>query len=163
MVERDDDVRVAHRRVDWAPWSPAQFIALALGALYIIMGALALGQTGISAAGFINTHVVSLGLHHTGLLGAIELIYGLLMVLAGVVPGASRGLMSFLGVLALGFGIVFLIQPVSFHGALGVHEANGWFYLITGIVTLVAAMAAPIMFGRDRRSSASRRDVVYRS
>jgi hypothetical protein len=160
MVMQRGDQQVAHRRVDWAPWSPAQFIALGIGALYIILGVGTLAQTGITASGFLDQHVSVLGFHHTPLLGVVELVFGLLMVMAGAIPGAARGTMSFLGILALGAGIVFIIQPASLHGFLGVHTDNGWLYIVTGIVSLLTAMIAPIIMDNSRSSVARERNIV---
>jgi uncharacterized membrane protein HdeD (DUF308 family) len=83
------------------------------------------------------------------------------MIMAGAVPGAGRGTMAFLGTLALGFGVVILAVSASLYDALGVHEANGWLYLITGVITLVAAIAAPIIFSRSRHTVAYDHDVAH--
>jgi hypothetical protein len=146
--------------VDWAPWSPAQFVALAIGALFLIMGVAALAQTGVTSAGFFSQRVSVLGFEHTPALAVAELVYGLLMIMAGAIPGAARGTMSFLGILALGVGIVFLIQPGTFYQVLGANAATGWFYIIVGIVALLTAMIAPIIFDHARESVASERDVI---
>jgi hypothetical protein len=130
-----------------------------IGALFTLLGAVTLARTGLSGS-FIEPHVTVIGLDHTALLGAIELAFGLLMVMAGAVPGAGRGTMTLLGGLALGFGIVILIEPTAFHRTLGVHAGNGWLYVLTGIVSLVAAMAAPVIFGSGSRYEGRDRDVV---
>lgn len=160
MVTRRGDAHISHRRVDWAPWSPAQFVALAIGALFIIMGVAALAQTGIDGTGFFSQRVSVLGLEHTPALAVAELVYGLLMVMAGAIPGAARGTMSFLGILALGVGIVFLVQPATFYPALGVTSGTAWLYIIVGIVALLTAMIAPIIMDNARESVAQERDVI---
>src|SRR5207248_401239 len=86
---------------------------LAPGILFVVLGVATLGQTGLHVHGFAHTHVRVFGLHHTPLLGAGELGFGLLMLAAGAVPGAGRAVMAFLGVVALGAGLVVLIQPTS--------------------------------------------------
>src|SRR4051794_3760583 len=107
---RRDEVEVAEHRVMWAPWSPAQLVALAFGILFLVLGVATLAKTGLTANQFTDTHVNVLGFGHTGVLGIIELVFGLLMIMAGAVPGAGRGLMAFLGTVALGFGVVVLVQ-----------------------------------------------------
>jgi hypothetical protein len=134
------------------PWSPAQFVALAFGALFLILGAATLATTGINADDFTSRHVSALGFHHTPLLGAIELGFGLLLIMAGAIPGAGRNTMVLLGALALGFGIVVLIQAPSLHDSLGVHEANGWLYIVTGVVNLAAAISAPVIFAGEHHA-----------
>jgi hypothetical protein len=160
MFEHREDVGVAEHHVVWAPWSPAQLVALVLGVLFLIMGAVTLARTGLNGNGFATTHTSALGFGHTPPLGVIELIFGLLMIMAGTIPGAGRGTMAFLGTLALGFGIVILASAGSLFDSLGVDDASGWLYVFTGVVTLVAAIAAPVIFGSHRRSAEYERDHV---
>jgi hypothetical protein len=150
MIERDRlaEGEVVSRRVARAPWSPAQFVALAIGIFFIVLGGVAMARTGIHTDAMTRMTQVG-GWHHTTWLGAGELVFGLLMLSAGAVPGGMRGLMSFLGVVALGFGIIVVIQPSSFHKTLGVTAGNGWLYVITGAVAVVTAMAAPVILGSD--------------
>jgi hypothetical protein len=70
--------------------------------------------------------------------------------------------MAFLGALALGFGVVVLVQQPSLYDRLGVVDASGWLYVISGVVTLVAGVAAPIFFTGGRQSVRYDRDVVRR-
>lgn len=159
MLERRESVGVAEREVVGPPWSPAQIVALAFGVFYLILGAIALANGGVGGSGFTSNHVTALGFDQTPLLGVIELIFGLLMIMAGAVPGAGRGLMAFLGTLALGFGVVVLAASASLYDGLGATNGDGWLYLITGVITLVAAIAAPIIFNGERRRVAYDRDV----
>ncbi len=155
MLEHEERSVVSERRIQAPPWSPAQFVALAFGALFLILGVAALATTGINADDFTTKHVTVLGFDHTPLLGAIELGFGLLLIMAGAIPGAGRSTMVVLGTLALGFGVVVLIQAPSLHESLGVHESNGWLYIVTGIVNLAAAIAAPVIFSRERHAIAT--------
>jgi Domain of unknown function (DUF4383) len=161
MQDRHESTGVSEQEVMGPAWSPAQIVALVFGVFYLILGALALARGGVSADGFTSTHVNVMGFDHTPLLGVIELVFGLLMIMAGAVPGAGRGTMAFLGTLALGFGVVILAVSASLYDALGVHEANGWLCLITGVITLVAAIAAPIIFSRSRHTVAYDHDVAH--
>lgn len=162
LIDREEDMAVSERHVVWAPWSPAQLVALAFGIFFVVMGAVAMARGGLSGDTFDTKIVNVLGFDHTALLGVIELVFGLLLVLAGAVPGAGRGTMAFLGVVALGFGIVVLAAADSLRGSLGVTAANGWLYVITGIVNLVAAMAAPVIFTRQHRAVGYREDGLHR-
>ncbi|HLZ73069.1 MAG TPA: DUF4383 domain-containing protein [Dehalococcoidia bacterium] len=160
--ERDENVAVTERRVIWAPWSPAQLVALAFGVFFVVIGAVAMARGGLDANTFDSKIVNVLGFDHTALLGVIELVFGLLLLLAGALPGAGRGTMAFLGVAALGFGIVVLATADQLRSTLGVTTANGWLYVITGIVNLVVAMVAPVIFTRQRHVAGYRDDVLHR-
>ena len=154
------DVAVSERRVEFAPWSPAQLVALVVGGLFTVLGGLALAKTGLAFDNLAATHVQVAGFHHTSLLAVIELVFGVLMIGAGVIPGAGRGSMTFLGMVGLVLGLLMVIVPASLHESLGVHPANGWLWLVASVVTLVAAMAAPVFFGRGREAVATESDVA---
>lgn len=136
-----------------APWSPAQVVALVIGLIFTVMGGVALARTGINFSDVSSTHTQVAGMHHTVVLGLIELFLGLVLLGAGAIPGAGRGSMSFLGIVLLGFGLVVAIQPSSFHSSLGMHASGGVFYIVCGVVLLVAAMVAPVFFDDSRVST----------
>jgi hypothetical protein len=151
------------RDVERMPWSPAQVVALVAGAGLVVLGVIALLRTGLDTDQLTGEEVAVAGLHHTALLGLIEIGFGLLLVMAGAIPGAAREVMVFLGVVLLGFGIVVLVEPGSFHDSLATHTEHGWVYLVGGIVTILAAMLSPVIWGRDRRAVARRdREVLVR-
>lgn len=156
-LDYKDDPIIDHRRrtvseheVSHAPWSPAQGVALIIGIALAALGGLALARGGLDD---LFEHITVGGLHHTQLLGLIELVFGAFLIMLGAIPGAGRSLMAFIGALALVFGIVVAIEPSSFHDALGVHAIHGALYIAIGVVLLAAAMAAPIIsttrFSRD--------------
>jgi hypothetical protein len=159
-----DDTEVVHRSVARAPWSPAQVVALIVGAIFAILGGVALARTGVNFSNIASTHTSVGGMHHTALLGLIELVLGLFLIGAGAIPGGARGAMTFFGVLTLGFGIVVMISTDSFsmHKWLGVHTGNGWFFVVMGAILLVTAMVSPVFFGSDRRAVARRTEVIER-
>jgi hypothetical protein len=143
--------------VDRPPWSPAQLIALIIGIIATVIGAAALTKTGI------HPHVMDVVLsngplwQHTAWLTIGEIVFGLLMIGAGVVPGGARGLMTFLGILALAFGIAVLVDKSD----LRAEDATGWAFIIAGGVSLIAASVSPVFFRGDRRVGyARRREVV---
>ena len=154
-----EDDRVAARRtaVERPPWSPAQLIALAIGIISTVIGVVALTKTGIHS----NTMDVvrSNGplWQHTAWLAIGEIVFGLIMIGAGVVPGGARGLMTFLGILALAFGIAVLVAKND----LRAEDATGWAFIIAGGLSLLAAALSPVFFTGTRGAGyARRREVV---
>ena len=152
---------VAQRQVMWAPWSPAQIVALAFGIFLLVLGAATLSNTGLSGNAITATKVTTWGFGGTAVMGLIEVAAGLLLILAGAIPGAGRGTMAFLGVLALGFGILILAAQPSLYDGLGVNHAAGWLFLITGIVNLLAAMLAPVFIDSHSSATAYDDEVVH--
>jgi hypothetical protein len=149
--------------VQHRPWSPAQAVALILGIVFLVLGGIALARTGINFNHVTGTHVRVAGSSQTQLMGYIELIFGALLILAGAIPGAGRGLMSFCGVLALVFGIVVMAQPSSFYHSLGIGKGYGVFLIIIGAVLLVSSIIAPIYWSRgwsQRRSGVGTRQHI---
>jgi uncharacterized membrane protein HdeD (DUF308 family) len=151
--------RVAARRtaVERPPWSPAQLVALAIGIVSTVIGVIALTKTGIHSD--VMDVVRSNGplWQHTAWLAIGEIVFGLLMIGAGVVPGGARGLMTFLGILAVAFGIAVLVAKTD----LRAEDATGWAFIVAGGLSLLAAAISPVFFAGDRRYGyARRREVV---
>jgi hypothetical protein len=145
-------------------------IALGIGLFFAVLGGIALARTGLDFNDVHHPHrIVGWGdWHHTPLLALIELGFGVLMMVAGAVPGALRGLMGLLSAMALGFGIFVITDaaPARLHTWLGVHHANGWLYIVTGAVGLAATMFSPVVWtdrSRTGRRVRRRGDVVYES
>ena len=133
--------------IDRPPWSPAQIIALIVGALLLIFGGIALGRAGFDD---MYAHVEVAGLHYTPIRGIVDLVAGALLVAAGAIPGASRGFMSLIGAISLAGGIVILVEPSRFHDVLATHSENGWVYVAAGAILLLAAFLSPVIFGKGR-------------
>lgn len=175
-MERNDDVvtdtpdtsdyDASHREVvsssRTSAWSPAQIIGLIVGIGFIVLGAAALIKTGFNTSHLDQPHDVVWHFLHSPLLGAIEVAYGVLLVIASVIPGAARGLMAFLGAIAVAFGLVILIEsvPNQLNDWLAVTHRNGWLYVIAGGVVLLAAIFSPVFGGSFRRREHSTRQVV---
>lgn len=138
------------RAVRRAPWSPAQFIALAIALFYIVLGGVAIARAGLDLNSIVDSHKQVAGLHHSLLLGILELVFGLFLLGAGALPGADRYGMITLGVIGVGLGLVVAIEPTAFHSWLGVHAGNGWLYALTGVVLLATAMLAPVIWSGRR-------------
>jgi hypothetical protein len=130
-------------------WSPAQLVGCMVGLLFVVLGGVALARTGVDLNNLTAKHVQVAGAGHTQVLAYIELGYGILMLAAASVPDAARGLMSFLGLVALAFGLVVAIQPSSFTHTLGITGGGyGVFLAIVGGVTVLAANVSPVIFRR---------------
>lgn len=146
----DDQETAEQRVVHRATWSPAQIVAMVIGLAYVVFGGVALARTGFHVAPY-TYHDVA-GFTHTTVLAIIEIVFGVIVLGAGAVPGADRGGMIFGGVIAIAGGLIVAIQPSSFHRVLGVNAENGWLYVITGAVLVIAAMLAP-SFSSSRRDA----------
>ena len=156
----EDEVVHHGAAVERPPWSPAQLIAVLLGIVFLVVGGISLARTGVDTNNM-NAHFGNTPLwHHTAWLALGELFFGLMMLGAGVVPGGARGLMTFLGMIALAFGIAVLIAPTSLHTATGAHSGTGWAYIVVGAVSLIAASVSPVFFARDRMAYGRRREVL---
>jgi hypothetical protein len=120
-----------------------------VGIIFVVLGGIALARTGIDFQHLTAKHVQVAGVGHTQVLAYLELGYGILMLAAASVPDAARGFMSFLGLVALAFGLVVAIQPSSFTHSLGITGGGyGVFLIIVGAVTVVAANLSPVFFRR---------------
>jgi len=141
--------------VERQPWSPAQVVAIVLGIVFVVLGGITLARTGINSH-VTSEHVNVIGSVQTQLMGYIELVYGALLLAVGSIPGAGRGGMSFLGILALVFGIIVVAQPSSFSHALGIGSGYGVFLIIIGAILAITSMVSPIYWGFSRRSGYAR-------
>src|SRR5690348_16568952 len=82
-----DDAEVVNSSVERAPWSPAQIVALIVGAVLAIIGGIVLARTGINFSNVTGHHVTVAGMDQTAIMGVIELAVGLLLIGTGAVPG----------------------------------------------------------------------------
>ena len=152
----EDEVSSRRSVVERPPWSPAQLVALIIGIISTVIGVIALTNTGV------HPHVMDVVRadgplwQHTAWLAIGEIVFGLIMIGAGVVPGGSRGLMTFMGILALAFGIAVLVAPSD----LRAETSTGWAFIIAGGVSLLAASISPVFFAGSRRAGYSRRREV---
>jgi uncharacterized membrane protein HdeD (DUF308 family) len=143
--------------VQHQPWSPAQLVALAAGVLFVVLGGIALARTGINLNDLTGKHVTVAGAGQTQLMAYIEIVFGAVSLVAGSIPGAGRGGMTFLGVLALIFGIIVVAQPKTFTPRLGIGNGYGIFLIVVGAVLLITAMIAPVYLGGTRRAGTVQR------
>jgi uncharacterized membrane protein HdeD (DUF308 family) len=142
--------------VERQPWSPAQLVSIILGIVFVVLGGIVIARTGVDFNRVTSDHVSVAGSTQTQLMGYIELVYGALLLVIGSIPGAGRAGMSFLGILALVFGIIVVAQPSSFYHSLGIGSGYAVFLIVVGAVLMITAMVSPIYWGFSRRYGATR-------
>lgn len=131
-----------HVGADGRHWSPAQILALVVGVVFVVLGGVALLRTGIRVDTILEPTTTVAGLAYTPLLAIIELVFGLLLMAMGAFPGASDGIV-FLGLLALAFGLLLVIEPAAFQDSIAAGRAHGWFYVVTGGIAALTALVSP--------------------
>jgi uncharacterized membrane protein HdeD (DUF308 family) len=159
-VAGDEAYEARSMSVERQPWSPAQLVAIILGIVFAVLGGIALARTGINSH-VTSDHVNVIGSIQTQLMGYIELAFGALLLVVGSIPGAGRGGMSFLGIVALVFGIIVVAQPSTFYHSLGIGSGYGIFLIVVGAVLAITSMVAPIYWGFSRRSGVANRRSGY--
>jgi hypothetical protein len=137
------------------PWSPVQFIGMIAGIGIAVLGIAAVARTGFDTSHIYTPRTVVWHLPHTPLLAVSEIGYGVLMILASVVPGGLRTLMGLLGAAALVLGIVVLAAPSHrLTHWLAVNHTSGVLFTIVGAVVAIAAIISPVFFsGTPRRQT----------
>jgi hypothetical protein len=155
-VVRDDASTLEERRSPTAvtTWSPAQVIGMIVGIGFTVLGIAAVADLGFDTSDLYQPQREVWQLPHSPLLGLGEIGFGVLMIVASVVPGAVRSLMALLGAGALVFGIAILVEAGidDLRRWFGVEDSNGWLYAITGAAVLLAAMLSPVFVGGGRRT-----------
>jgi hypothetical protein len=153
VADRDavvDDAEVVRPR---PLWSPAQIIGLVIGLLYLIGGIAAMASTGFNTSHIYTPHKVVFHVAHSPLLALCEIVFGALLIIASVVPGAARSVMALLGAIAVAFGLIILLDVAEshVHHWFGVTDRNGWIYVITGAILVLSAFFMPMFGGTTRR------------
>src|SRR5260370_26341059 len=128
-------------------WSPAQLIAPAIGFVFIAWGLINIGQRGFHPERVFQPHDALAGLHYTPFLAALEVGFGLAMLIGGALLRAARtqirtvnGLAVGLGIVmvtlagaaALGLGVVILADawPAQIHHWLNADHRDGVLYVV---------------------------------
>ncbi len=137
--ERRSSATISGRRT----WTPAQFVAGAIGLFLLVMGGVAIARAGFD--GGLTAETVSVfGFGHTALLGIIEATFGFIMLLAAASPYGSRAWLGAMGVIALAFGLIVTFEADALAPSLGTEQANGVLYTILGVASVVAAWLSPM-------------------
>lgn len=131
-------------RDDAPSWivDPGLIVASVAGIFLLVSGIVAIARADFVSAGLYAPDVIVGGFHHTPLLGFIEIVLGLLVLGAGTL-GRDGPAITFLGVVALVVGLVWLIEPGAFAPYLGVTRANGWQHVVLGALLAVAGQLTP--------------------
>jgi hypothetical protein len=151
VEQRETSRSVVDRRV----WSPAQFVAGAIGLFLVVLGAVALLRSGFET--MTSPTATVLGYTHTPLMAIISIVMGAMFLAAAASTLGVRGTLTFLGLLSLGFGLVMAIEPGQTSSWLGGGTSLGVLYAIIGGVSLVAGWASPTIMQR-RTSTRSGHD-----
>lgn len=141
------DRRVVHVGSEGRLWTPAQILALVIGVIFAVLGGVALLRTGGIGTSIFEPVTSVAGLQYTPLLALIEVAFGLLLIAVGAFPSAADGVV-FLGVLALAFGLLLVIEPDAFRSSIAAGSAHGWFYVVTGGLAALTGLATPAVLRR---------------
>jgi hypothetical protein len=122
----------------------------AVGVLLVVIGVVALARTGF-ALGELTSATASVGpFDRTPLLAIVEIVLGLSVI--GASLSVDRGGLIGVGVLALILGLVLVIEPAAFAGALGAGATTGILYVLVGVACLFAGflLRGPGTYVRER-------------
>ena|SRR5689334_7317076 len=149
--------RVDERPVATAmrPWSPAQIISMIIGVGFVVLGIAAVARTGFNTDDVYNPRYLVWHLPHNPVLAVSEIAFGALLILAAVVPGGARWLMGLLGAIALVFGLLLLVDAAQndLNRWTAADHSNGWLFTIVGAVLILTAWLSPVFvsgYGRSR-------------
>lgn len=109
-----------------------------LGVIILVIGVVTVARTGIPANDLTAASTAVGPFSRTTLMGIIEVVLGLLLIGAGSTGNGLRGL----GLVFSVFGLVWLIEPGAFQGALGITHATGWLYLLVGLLALAGGLVS---------------------
>ena len=144
---------------DTSTRNPARYVAAAIGIAAIVFGAYALAETGFDTGHLRRPHESVVTFHHTPLLALMEIGFGVVMLVAAFGTFFGRALMTAGSVAALGFGLVIVadLWPERMHNWFGVHDRNGWLYVVAGGIGLLATVLLPV----TKRRHVVEREVVH--
>ncbi|HVL32220.1 MAG TPA: DUF4383 domain-containing protein [Actinomycetota bacterium] len=132
------------------PFGIAQAVALTLGVLFVVLGAVGLARAGLDELTRPAARVGPFTM--TPLLSVIHLLIGVISLAAASGRAAARSTLTTLGPILIAVGIIAIIQPVR---ALGWNDATGLLHLIAGALALGAAIATPLVTTYRRRDTSS--------
>lgn len=146
VINRDgDDRRPASGASGYGPdLDPTLVVAVLAGAIALFMlvvGIVTLARAGIPIDDLTGGRTSVGPFARSSLMGIIEIIGGLAM--AGVAASRQAGSLTAFGLIAIVFGLVWLIEPQAFGDALGVNRGTAWTYLILGALATGVGLWAP--------------------
>jgi hypothetical protein len=128
---------------------PTLVVAILAGAIALFMlvvGIVTLARTGIPVNDLTAGRTTVGPFDRSTLMGIVEIIGGL--AAAGIAASRRPSSLTAFGLIALVFGLVWLIEPNAFGDALGVDRATAWTYLFIGIASAGVGLWAPENRGR---------------
>ncbi len=139
--------RVVDRRRRSHTFNPTQGVSAVIGIAALVLGLAALITTGLNTADWTRPHDEILGLHHTPALAVGEIGFGVLMLLAAMTTFAGRVVSALLTTALLVFGIFVVadFRRARLHDALGVHDNNGWLFVVVGGIGFLTAVMMPVV------------------
>jgi hypothetical protein len=120
--------------------APGRVLAVIAGAVLTIIGAVVLVRTGIDSS-LQTPSTQLLGASHNAIAGIVEVVTGLLLLLAGA--SRDQTMAALPAVLLAAAGIVALAAGPSLRDDLGAQTSTGWFLIVFAIISFVCA-AMPI-------------------
>jgi hypothetical protein len=123
-------------------------VSLLGGLFYVAMGVLVLIELGVSDFPSEETTQV-FQLTQTQIWGGAGIILGLMLIAGAGVYG--RSLATFAGALLVVGGIVIVAALDELDATLATEEAFGWVAIGVGAITLIAAIASPVVASRRER------------
>ncbi len=119
----------------------AGFVGATFALVTLVVAIVAIARAGIDLDALTATSATVGPFTRTTLMALIELAFG--MSLLGAAVDSDRRGVTVLGFVALLFGLVWLIEPGAFQGALGVNTATAWYYTILGVAGLATTAFGP--------------------
>ena len=129
--------RRARRRV--AVRRPGQILPILSGIFLAMLGLLVLLGSGMDWNHLATSTGNSLSFRQSGLLGIVELGFGITLVWAAGFPGYGRIPMRALGVAAIAFGIALTGWSGSLASLFGGEAGSGWLFMGVGAMTVLGA------------------------
>jgi len=149
MLQRTaGSAQTTSRVVERPAWSPAQLLAVVGGVVLVVIGGIALARTGTDFSNIAGTHAGVAGLHYTCLSAVVQLVAGVLLLVAAVRPTSAKSMSAVLGVLALAWGIIVVADLSRLFTTWGYTKSTGVFYIVVGAALLLGGVVSPIFFSR---------------
>ena len=136
---------MVHEERDMAP---GRILAVIAGAALTVIGAIVLVRTGID--GSLETPTTELlGASHSAYAGIVEVVCGILLLVAGASRDQTLAVLP--GILLVAGGIFAMAAGDQLRQDLGVNDSTGWFMIIAGIVAFLCAAMPVAHRSRYRR------------
>jgi hypothetical protein len=135
VIRREDSQVTTAREI-----APGRVLAVIAGAVLTIVGAIVLVRTGLDSS-LQTPSTKLLGASHTAIAGIVEVVCGLLLLMAGA--ARDQTLAALPAVLLAIAGIVALAAGAQLRNDLGAQDSTGWFLLVFAIISFLCA-AMPI-------------------